>query len=425
MTPDNIASAPQNCGKCGLCLSVCPVYQILKEEQASPRARLQLIKAFETNTLESSFLLKEIISNCLMCGACARICPSGINHYEKFMDMREKMAAALGDTPAIKGLIFLLAREYRLRAGAKMAGVGQQLTPEFLEKKYRLGQIPISCLPQLNPAPFRQTLPEKIRPKSGKPLRGKLVYFSGCATNYMFEDTGRASVKILKDLGYEVIIPRDQTCCAIPLLYHGAGSKARKNIITNIRALACHDYDHIIVDCTTCGAALKDEYPLYIQRLNKEGIDKGDTLSAQAQTISEKTMDILIFLSKFNLKYDPPPPKISRGVYHAPCHSRNSFNSHPRVQDLLRHLPNLEYVPTAEEDLCCGGGGTFFYEHPKTAQKIMEQKQAQITHTNADLWLTDCPVCRLNLQGNLPLDSQTKIIHPVTLICQAMARETP
>ncbi|MBU0972093.1 MAG: (Fe-S)-binding protein, partial [Proteobacteria bacterium] len=59
----------KNCGKCGLCLGACPVYKVLKEEQASPRARLQLIKAFENSTLEASPLLKELISKCLMCGS--------------------------------------------------------------------------------------------------------------------------------------------------------------------------------------------------------------------------------------------------------------------------------------------------------------------------------------------------------------------
>ncbi len=60
----------QNCGKCGLCLSVCPVYKVLKQEQASPRARLQLIKAYEKKDLSASPLLKDLVSQCLMCGAC-------------------------------------------------------------------------------------------------------------------------------------------------------------------------------------------------------------------------------------------------------------------------------------------------------------------------------------------------------------------
>ena len=86
----------QNCGKCGLCLYVCPVYKILKKEQDSPRGKLQLIKAYDNKNLASSPLLKEIVSKCLMCGSCAANCPSGIDHYSKFMEMRRKMVGIPG-----------------------------------------------------------------------------------------------------------------------------------------------------------------------------------------------------------------------------------------------------------------------------------------------------------------------------------------
>lgn len=419
----------QNCGKCGLCLSACPVYQVVKEEQASPRAKLQLIKAFENQTLESSALLKEIISKCLMCGSCAVTCPSGINHYEKFMDMRQKMVENLGETPAIRGLIYLLSQEYRLRTGSRLGAVGQKLTPKFLKKKYTLGNIPMDRFPQLNSRPFRDSQ-AKIVP--GNPIvrsRGKVIYFTGCATNYMFEDTGQAVVGLLTHLGYEVIIPKKQTCCAIPMLFHGAGDKAQKNIITNIQAMAGHDCDKIIVDCTTCGAALKDEYPSFIARAlkeNREQDEKWRPLAEQAQKISEKTTDILTFLSdhKDDLAYDPAPtPKYRirpRAAYHAPCHSRNSFNTHAGVKSLLKDLPIIDYIPTAGETDCCGGGGTFFYEHPNIAGQMINKKILEIQAANVDLWLTDCPVCRINLAGNLDPGESIGVCHPITLVYQAV-----
>ena len=157
-----------NCGKCGLCLAACPVYQTLKEEQASPRARLQLIRAHENKVLESSALLKEIISKCLMCGSCAKACPSGINHYERFMAMRQKMVEDLGDTPAIKTLIHILAREYRIRAGAALGRTCQRLTPGFIAEKYKLGNIPVARFPQFNARPFRKTVPETLPAASGE-----------------------------------------------------------------------------------------------------------------------------------------------------------------------------------------------------------------------------------------------------------------
>ena len=160
MTPEPL----QNCGKCGLCLNVCPVYKILKQEQASPRGKLQLIKAYDNHTLASSPLLKEIVSKCLMCGSCAASCPSGINHYSKFMEMRKKMAEAQGETPAIKSLIYLLGREYRLKLGAGLARTGQKCVPDSFAKTIKLGNIPLKNFPKLNSIPFRKANDEVILP---------------------------------------------------------------------------------------------------------------------------------------------------------------------------------------------------------------------------------------------------------------------
>ena len=420
-----------NCGKCGLCLSVCPVYQTLKEEQASPRARLQLIKAFENNTLEASPLLKDIISKCLMCGSCAVACPSGINHYERFMEMRQKMVEDLGESPAIKGLIYLLSKEFRLRAGTRMAALGQRITPEFIAGKYKLGNIPVNRFPTLNSLPVRKRIHSRVPPAPGSPPgKGSLVYFTGCATNYMFEDTGNAVIGILTSLGYEVIIPEAQTCCAIPLLFHGAAGRAADNIRTNIRAISRSPFDRVIVDCTTCGAALKDEYPGFIARAmaNDHRTKSGwEELAEAANVISEKTTDILSFLGEHDLVFNTSPNRgprhLGRAVYHAPCHSRNSFGTHAGVQDLLRRLPNLEYIPTAGEADCCGGGGTFFYEHPGTAGKMMDKKQAEIRAAKPDIWLTDCPVCRINLAGSLDAKDRIKVSHPVVPVYEALNRE--
>jgi glycolate oxidase iron-sulfur subunit len=427
----------KNCVKCGLCLSACPVYKVLKEEQASPRARLQLIKAFENNTLESSPLLKELISKCLMCGSCSIACPSGINHYEKFMEMREKMVKKQGETPAIRSLIYLLAKESRIRKGAGMARIGQKitrkLTPDWLASRYCLGNIPFKQLPELNPAPFRNTVAATLPPRGVK--KGRLIYFTGCATNYMYKDTGISTVGILTHLGYEVIIPQGQTCCGIPLMFHGAGAEAVENMITNLNALGAHDCDGILVDCTTCGAALKDEYPALVKKCMVKDPQKSreswKTLAAAARKIADNTTDILSFVAahKKDLVFDKTTPHLGNVAYHSPCHSRNSFNTRPLVQSLLSELPCITYTPTPDEAECCGGGGTFFYEHPKIAKKMMDKKIHHVKAVKAKIWLTDCPVCRINLAGNIDTAQKPdepediRVLHPITLIHDALNKD--
>ena len=439
----------QNCGKCGLCLSVCPVYQVLKQEQASPRARLQLIKAFEKKDLSASPLLKDMVSQCLMCGACKVACPSGINHYAKFMDMREQLARTRPDPPAIRSLVYLLAKEYRLRMGAGLARIGRRLTPAALEKTYKIGNIPVSRFPEMNRRPFRSTLP-RVSPAKDSPgghsrdnPRGRVIYFTGCATNYVFAETGQAAVNILTRLGYEVVIPDGQTCCGIPMMFHGAKEQARENMAVNLKAIqgaiienggdttentwnaAVENCDAVIVDCTTCGAALKDEYPALI---NTTADSRNPALTSgiapdMPAAIAAKTRDILSFIHGHiddlaaAMKPDTPKYKV---IYHAPCHSKNSFNSLAKVLDLLQALPCFDYIPVPDAAACCGGGGTFFYEYPDISQKMMAKKLANARAAEADFWLTDCPVCRINLHGSLSGQDNLTVVHPVTLISKGL-----
>ncbi len=82
----------------------------------------------------------------------------------------------------------------------------------------------------------------------------------------------------------------------------------------------------------------------------------------------------------------------------------------------------MDYTPTPDEAECCGGGGTFFYEHPKTAQKIMDKKIRHIKEMKPKYWLTDCPVCRINLAGNLYKPENIQVLHPITLIYNALKK---
>ncbi len=404
--------AAPNCGKCGLCLNVCPVYQQVKEEQTSPRAKMQLIKAHKEKSIHSSPYLKEIVSKCLMCGACAANCPSGIDHYTAFMKMREQMKEDIGESMSIRGMIYMLSKEHRLRLGTGMARTGQKLLPDKIARSLKLGNISANRMPELNRRPFRNACEQIIEPEAK--LRGTVVYFTGCATNYLFDDTGFAAIGILKKMGFRIIIPKDQTCCGIPLLFHGAAKPAKKNIKANIRVFRDIEADAILVDCSTCGEALTHIYPSLFENHG--------TLSSDAKKIANKTIDVLTFIEQNRQYLDLNNTCNERPVvtYHAPCHSKNRLGIHLSAEKLIQTLPCVTYKKTADMEECCGGGGTFFYEYPKVAKKMMETKVDNVKAVGATVWLTDCPVCRINLGGNLKNKDKITVAHPLTMIHSAL-----
>ncbi|MFH1156710.1 MAG: (Fe-S)-binding protein [Pseudomonadota bacterium] len=407
-----------NCGKCGLCLAVCPVYAVLKEELVSPRAKLQLIKAVEDKNLLSSPRIKSLVSKCLMCGRCSALCPSGINHYAKFMDMRRIMVKDHGEAVSIKSLIYLLSREYRLSMAAGMGCLGQAVIPKRFKEIFHLGNINLEKFPEFNRKPFRSQVPDVIAPTGHE--KGTVIYFTGCATNYLYEDTGMSVLSILNHMGYRVLIPKHQTCCAIPMLFHGAVEKAADSVKTNIRALTrtgLENVDAVIVDCLTCGTALKQEWGHLCDDL---GLDR-----AGANEISAKVQDIVSFiLARFDdieLKFrgDDDPVRVT---YHPPCHLKNPPGTPTPLEKLLGRIPHIDYVKAPGTDDCCGGGGTFFYEYPEISRKMIEKKIGNLRTAKAGFCLTDCPVCRINLSGNLPATDSPGVIHPAGIIARFLKR---
>lgn len=61
------------CTHCGLCRQVCPAYQVLQDEIASPRAKNISIDAFINNKVKIDG--KYFFQYCNGCEACVAVCP--------------------------------------------------------------------------------------------------------------------------------------------------------------------------------------------------------------------------------------------------------------------------------------------------------------------------------------------------------------
>ena len=86
---------------------------------------------------------------------------------------------------------------------------------------------------------------------------------------------------------------------------------------------------------------------------------------------------------------------------------------------MLKKIPGLQFVEMAGADVCCGGGGTFQWEHPDVSTGITGNKVKAIKDTGADLVASGCPGCRLQIFGNLG-EEPVQVVHPVELCGQGV-----
>jgi len=396
-----------NCIKCGLCLTPCPVYKQLWFEGASPRGKVQLIKKILEGKLEPSERFHQLLFTCLLCENCTVNCPSGLKVDRLMKAMRAEVLEKFG-LPWQKKMLFHLLTGDRLLPFFLFWGRAFQ-TParKLLPKEGKVGTIPYSKFPPLNKKSLRDQYPEVV--KADKP-RGRVLYFTGFATNYLFENVGRATIQVLNRLGIEVVIPKGQVCCGLPIFLAGARKMAQKNIQKNLEVLNRDDVDAILVDCATCGAALKKEYAQILEEMGES--------AETAKKVGKKVLDVSQYVSRFDLEKHLKPIS-GRVTYHDPCHLVRSQGVKEEPRALLKKIPGLTFVEMAGADVCCGGGGTFQWEHPDVSTGITGNKVKAIKDTRADLVASGCPGCRLQIFGNLG-EEPVQVVHPVELVAKAL-----
>jgi len=392
------------CIKCGICLTPCPVYNLLRFEGASPRGRVQLIKKILEGKTELSENFQSLLFTCLLCETCTANCPSGLKTDRLMKAMRAEIQERLGPEWQKRTLGNFLGDKRRLPFFLFCERTRESLLSSPEGKSDLLADFEF---PRPGCKALRQQVPE-VNP--APEAKGKVLYFTGCATNYFYPDVGKSVIKVLNRLGMEVILPRGQMCCGLPLFQAGGRKKALKNIRENLKLFNRKDVDAVVVDCAACGAALKKEYAHILEEMGED--------ATPAKELAKKVVDISQILARTDLeKWLKPVPQ--RVTYHDPCRLGRSQGVKEEPRNLLRRIPGLELVEMAGAETCCGGGAALPWEHPELASGISRNKVQSIRETRATVVASGCPWCRRQIGENLDQDS-IRVLHPVELIAEAL-----
>jgi glycolate oxidase iron-sulfur subunit len=411
-----------HCIKCGLCIAHCPVYKELLVEEATPRGKVQLSRYLSEGSLDMSEEVKEaFFSTCLLCGSCVANCPSGVHGDHLFSGVRWRAVQRYGIDWKKKMMFQLLASKWKMSTSAWFGKWARKMFgAPWIESKLNAGALNVERIPAFNEKPFSETVPEVVKPEGE--ARGRVLYFHGCATNYLYGDIGQAVVDVLKKMGVEVIIPKDQSCCGLPIFMSGDRETSLRCIRDTLKLFARTDVDAVVVDCATCGAALKNEYAHLLKDLRELGEQVTDGEIKAAELLSAKMQDVTVFIDEHKEwlpKLDGSGKKI-RVTYHDPCHLVKGQKISAQPRNLLKAIPGVEYVELPGASDCCGGGGSFQVEHAEISRKITKRKVDSIRETGAQVLTTCCPGCNLTISNHL--DPAIRVLHPVQLLQQALKR---
>jgi len=391
------------CTKCGFCMSACPVYREERVESSVARGKIMLIRALLDSGLGLTDELAEQLNRCTLCRTCAENCPAGT-------DVPSVIAAARADKVAEKGVPFpynlvfrwLLPRRRLFGRVLRFASWFQGIFLPKTEGTIRHLSFFLSALgkgrhiPQIAPKFLRESVPEINRPPAGVEVKYTVGYFTGCMTDFVFPELGKKIIDFLTRNGVEVRVPKAQGCCGAPV-FLGAGDFTTGRRFADANVKAFKDVEYIITDCATCASAMKD----YAKFLADNEARRKDY-----KEFGDKIKDITEFLVDV-LKLPPSAYRTAaefRGktvTWHEPCHLGRYLGIKEQPRKILDSLKDIKYVEMRDADRCCGMAGTFSIYFYELSKKIAARKVADIAATKADVVVTDCPGCQIQIIDSL------------------------
>lgn len=416
------------CSRCGACQSVCPVYGITRNESDVARGKLMLLDGLMRAFFHRPKGVSERLNRCLLCGACAKSCPRGVNIIEIFLTARAVMAGykqlsplkrfflrkvlanpALFDRLAERGARW----QGRLFSGGNAPAAGGSCATLVSPL------LPDRHIVPLAPVPFHKQPPPVARPDAGI----RVALFVGCIIDKLYPQVATAMIKALQHHGVDVAVPAAQGCCGIPALAGGDPIAFNRMVEGRLAVFDPSGFDYLITGCATCTAVIKNLWPVFFKpEPGPSALDRQGAVRA----IAEKTQDVQAFLVNV-LGVSPtarPPAGDNAPVltYHDPCHLRNTLGVFAEPRKLLSANPAYRFAEMPDASSCCGMGGSFNLFHYGLSGAIGEKKAADIERVGASVVATGCPACMTQLSDMLARrGSQVRVVHAIEIYTETLA----
>lgn len=330
------------CAGCGYCRFGCPVYQQVGFERIAPRGRIAALKRSIEARGEIPETLRESIYMCLQCENCEVNCPMSID----FPKIATKVAEMYNDADALPD--------------------GAQAMKDQI---HELGN------------PYGKTREERAEwmPKHQNAPGRDILYFVGCGASYGSTRIPRSVTKMLDEIGIEYnLLGEEENCCGAPLFRIGDVDGAQKMIDKNTEKFRELGAKTIFANCAGCFKTLHHSYSQEFESLHVSQFLL--RLVEEGKLQFKKNLD-------------------TTAIYFDGCDIGRHCDVYEEPRDLLKTIPGLnlvEYDYNRENAMCCGG--PLLSSMPDLAQEIAADRVREAADKGAELIVTPCPTCMLNLK---------------------------
>jgi FAD/FMN-containing dehydrogenase/Fe-S oxidoreductase len=412
-----MASAARACNGCGACkatspeIRMCPINRMSPREEASPRAKANLVRGLLDGQLPGDTLLQDVCKDvadlCVHCHMCRLECPANVDIPKLMLEAK----AAYVTTNGQKLHDWMLTHIDRLAALAgRLPGLANWAisNPQarwLLEKAAGIAQA--RKLPRFARRNFLQQSAMRRMHHPPRTSGEKIVYFVDTYANHFDTQLGEALVAVMRHNGVAVFVRNDQLHAGMPLIAAGALEPARVVAAQNVALLAESVRQGYTIVATEPSAvlALTHEYPMLL--------DNDEDAVAVAQHTQEACHYLWQLHLRGRLKLNFGPQRISIG-YHVPCHLRALGIGAP-AENLLRLVPG--YRITRLEKGCSGIAGMWGVsrENYRASLRAGFELISTVRDAPFQIGATECSTCKMQMEQGCTKPT----IHPIKLLALA------
>lgn len=369
----------KSCTQCGTCLNTCPVFALCRREEASPKAKQELLGEAGKECGASLEAIMRLANLCACCERCRSVCPRKLSVPEVLNEARAQHPV------------------WQQRAWQRWIEGRAFLWP--LAKTF-LPLFPVSLLPAKIAAlqgPARAMAePAGRRPwlvlehDAGEVLDERpVVLFGGCTATRLRPSWMAKARRTLERLGGRVLPSRGFGCCGGTFAHAGLPDAARRAAQANILAWRRLGKPLVVTICASCLHGLGS----YAGQADLFA----DEEEARQWTAGLTPLSALLAGAKVTVTEDcPAAPR-----YHSPCHWGTKDRD---LAWLKAAIPGLA-KGTA---LCCGFGGILQLLDADLSRRLADRcwegfsgAAAEGEGEAVDV-VTGCSGCTLQLQATAP-----------------------
>ena len=226
----------------------------------------------------------------------------------------------------------------------------------------------------------------------------KVHVFIPCFIDQLYPTAGFNTIKVLEKAGCEVKYNPDQTCCGQPAFnagYWGESREVCKKLMSDFSSA-----ETIVVPSASCAGFVKN----YYSKLFDNASNNKEVLAFQSK-IYELSDFLVNVLQVVNLgaKLD------KKATYHDSCAALRECKIKSEPRTLLSNVMGLDLVEMADNETCCGFGGTFAVKFEDISVAMGQQKAENVMSTEAEILISTDLSCLMHIDGVMQMH-QTKVV---------------